>query len=653
MNNREIVISLFCGGRGSATIIREFIRHPTIRLNLLVNAYDDGLSTGKLREFIPGMLGPSDFRKNLSYLLDFFSTNQYTLEEFLEYRLPLALEPEDFEGLRTFVDHPTNWNALHTELRLLLQALDNDLRDSLLEYLRLFFTYQAQQKQTFDLRDCSMGNLLFAGAYLKNNRDFNRAMAELATLFKSQAYLFNVTQGENRALTALKEDGQVMWREEQIVGAQSAVRILDLFLFKSVLRKDQLTELNRLSLDDKYNYLHQLDSRPLLAPQAREALITSDMIVFGPGTQFSSLLPSYMTKGVAEAIDNSRAKLKAFVVNLTRDHDIQDFNANDLIDKALYYLGDNNNRKGLITHALYDRDCQNMENGVRLNTSKLISGCYKDALVISDHFANPVHPCVHSGNAVVHKLLQLHHEAEAGMDYQVLDIYIDLQKRSLARKLLWQEFLELDWKRYFSKVRLIVNGTNLPASTLPGYLEVVSVNHDSLFSEVDIFLDWVKNGNSQFLVTLTGDGEYRLQDVLRTIAVLKSSSFGAVHGSRNQSRKQLVSSMKSAYGESVLVYWLSWFGAFITSALFALRYQVIFSDPLTGFRAYSRNCVVAPVSEAFIQKPPSTATGIAKILIRHAIEIAEVPVLYRTFQGFTDVKWRLRRGLKNAWGLLF
>ena len=65
-----IKVVLFCGGRGSASIIRSLIQLPSVDLSLLINAYDDGLSTGDLRAFIPGMLGPSDFRKNLSYLID-------------------------------------------------------------------------------------------------------------------------------------------------------------------------------------------------------------------------------------------------------------------------------------------------------------------------------------------------------------------------------------------------------------------------------------------------------------------------------------------------------------------------------------------------------------------------------------------------------
>ena len=55
-------IVLFCGGRGSTALIKEIARWPDANLSLIVNAYDDGLSTGAIRRAIPGFLGPSDFR---------------------------------------------------------------------------------------------------------------------------------------------------------------------------------------------------------------------------------------------------------------------------------------------------------------------------------------------------------------------------------------------------------------------------------------------------------------------------------------------------------------------------------------------------------------------------------------------------------------
>src|ERR1700741_2474448 len=100
--SRRIV--LFCGGRGSATIIRALLGQSDVELTLLVNAYDDGLSTGTLRNFIPGMLGPSDFRKNLSYLFGDFSQTQYALSSLMEYRL--SGDQAEIEKLARFASSP-------------------------------------------------------------------------------------------------------------------------------------------------------------------------------------------------------------------------------------------------------------------------------------------------------------------------------------------------------------------------------------------------------------------------------------------------------------------------------------------------------------------------------------------------------------------
>ena len=80
-------VVLCSGGRGTASIASALVNHDQVKLTSIVNAYDDGLSTGTLRNFIPGMLGPSDFRKNLSYLFGNYSHAQYALKSLMEYRL--------------------------------------------------------------------------------------------------------------------------------------------------------------------------------------------------------------------------------------------------------------------------------------------------------------------------------------------------------------------------------------------------------------------------------------------------------------------------------------------------------------------------------------------------------------------------------------
>jgi hypothetical protein len=89
-------------------------------------------------------------------------------------------------------------------------------------------------------------------------------------------------------------------------------------------------------------YLTALSRVPRLNPEAREAIAHADMIVYWPGTQHSSLFPSYLTDGLAEAILDSRARRKVLVMNAWKDNDIHNESAYSLVDKFLWFMS----RKG-------------------------------------------------------------------------------------------------------------------------------------------------------------------------------------------------------------------------------------------------------------------------------------------------------------------
>jgi len=178
------------------------------------------------------------------------------------------------------------------------------------------------------------------------------------------------------------------------------------------------------------------------------------------------------------------------------------------------------------------------------------------------------------------------------------------------------------------------------------------VQYPGLFSDVDVFHDWLENGDSEFLVTLTGDGEYRLSDLLLGTQVCDSGVFGAVFGSRTQSRRQFRSSLRAAYGERGILYYISWLAAFVFTAVFGLRFRVILSDPLTGFRMYRRSRLNDGVRAAMQGSGVRTTAGITRLLVSNHVEIAEIPVSYRTFDNFTKPVWRLWRGVRNLLGAL-
>ncbi len=610
-------IVLFCGGRGSATIIRALLRRTDIDLTLLVNAYDDGLSTGALRNFIPGMLGPSDFRKNLSYLLGNYSDAQYALKSLMEYRLPGG--PAETSRLAQFArdnDHSTLDEPMKGWFALLSPPLSLQVRG----LLHRFFDHAAGS--AFDYRDCSLGNLVFAGAYLARGNDFNAAAAEVGNLVGSRAHLLNVSEEYNRILVGLKQDGTFLSCEAEIVGPQSAAPISDLYLLEAPLTAEELQTLSGFDQIGKNAYLAQRDALPVLLAAAAEALAHADIILYGAGTQHSSLLPSYRI--ARDALHASPAPVKAMVMNLDSDHDIQGLSASDVVDRALAYGAPVSD---ILLNEAMDR----------LPAGALVGDSYRGARIVRGAFATPFRSNVHNGSAIVEAALALHDDAPTTS----VEIFACIHNRSVAGDEIVEEFLETDWGS--SPVQLTLNHV-----TQKDAGPVATVHLDGMFPDSGYFRDWLKHGNSDYLVLMTGDGGYRFRDVQAILALMeRQPSLGGVFGSRTQSRRQFITSIQAAYGEHRVLYWLGKVAAFFLSQLFYLRTGVIVSDPLTGLRVFRRQRLAGLPAKA-----SDAPLAIVRQMVRHGVEIAELPVLYRTFSGFTDPYWRIRRGLRNLMGLL-
>jgi 2-phospho-L-lactate transferase/gluconeogenesis factor (CofD/UPF0052 family) len=375
-------VVLFCGGRGSATIIRALLRQPGIELTLLVNAYDDGQSTGALRSFIPGMLGPSDFRKNLSWLLSDASNAPYA--SLMEYRFPASTGMAEIETLARFT-RSNDPDLLEPPLKDWFAQLPPALSARLRALLGRFFDHAVGT--AFDYRDCSLGNLVFAGAYLVQGNDFNAAVAEVSGLVGSWAHLLNVAESQNRVLVGLKADGTLLASEAEIVGPQSPVPISDLYLLKQPLTEQDRRELAARDTEGKRAFLAARNDTPRLSPEASQALGQADVILYGPGTQHSSLLPSYRI--AARALAASPARVKALVVNLDNDHDIQGLSAGDIVDRVIAYGAP-------VTDILVDENA-------RLPAPH--GNSHHGARVVRSAFAQAANPGQHDGDAVLRYLM--------------------------------------------------------------------------------------------------------------------------------------------------------------------------------------------------------------------------------------------------------
>ena len=255
--------------------------------------------------------------------------------------------------------------------------------------------------------------------------------------------------------------------------------------------------------------------------------------------------------------------------------------------------------------------------------------------MIRSAFATPARPQVHNGSAVARRVLGL----RAQRATPSVEIFADILGRSVASDELVEEFLETDWTGVTAHLTL-----NHVTGTGAG-----SVNLDGLFPETAYFRDWLARGSSDYLVLMTGDGAYRFADVLAIIRLLEQQqSLGGVFGSRTQSRRQFITSVRAAYGENRLLYWLGQGGGVFSQ-------RIVLSAHRRDFLRSADRASRVPAAGAMPAWRPSRAMRRCRScasLIRDGVEVAELPVLYRTFSGFTDPNWRVRRGLHNLASLL-
>ena len=207
MEKKKVI--LFCGGSGSETIIKYFLDQNDIKLTLLVNAFDDGKSTGTLRENIPGLLGPSDFRKNLSYLVNLFSDEQRNIKKLFEYRFGKSIFIEDF-----FLSIK-NFKNINKYLPNEINFLQKKTKNKILDYL--YVSAEFLISKNIDLLDFSLGNLIFVGIFLREKKNFNLALKKFTTFVNANVEILNISNNENRWLVGVNNKNEIILDEPNLV----------------------------------------------------------------------------------------------------------------------------------------------------------------------------------------------------------------------------------------------------------------------------------------------------------------------------------------------------------------------------------------------------------------------------------------------------
>jgi 2-phospho-L-lactate transferase/gluconeogenesis factor (CofD/UPF0052 family) len=657
----RINVVLFSGGSGTRSITDALLKHHQISLRILINAYDDGLSTGRLRRFLPGMLGPSDVRKNINRLMPTAERSQRCLKLISDYRLPVAISRAEALSLigcivaRDYAPLPEQIGSACPQL----VCWQERRMSSFLGTFREYFLEQEARGRSFDFTDCALGNLLFAGCYLEQGRDFNRAIEAFSEFYEVAGdVLLNITLGENLFLVAEKENGAVLRNEADIVAAQDETKISELYLVDEDQYFGRIESADREPQEGWKALLESAHRVPRMNPRAAQALADADVIIYGPGTQHSSLFPSYMTEGVAEAIAcNSKAD-KVFIGNIHRDFDIQGDDAGDLARKLLNAMS----RKGqtpvewldIVSHFFVqgtDETTVGKANYVPFDRSRFSFPL--ETVKVRDWEEQGGR---HSGGYVLDELRQIVQsriDIELAQVHHLVSIVIPVLDEAATIESVLKSITALDFQDLgLNKEVILVDGGSTDA-TLEQARSVRNVKICSLapgqFGRGAAMRMGISKARGNLIVFFPGDNEYRPEDVCEVVRSLVRPGFRAVLGTRAVKCTDLSQSLKDIYGDNWKLYLTSKYGGILLSVLTLLLYNRYVTDVLSSLKGFDAQLLHSLNLES---SGIDLETEIVSKLSRRREYMFEMPVEYKPRTREQGKKIRAGDGLKALFALI-
>jgi len=396
-------VTIINGGRGAAALIPVLLSYQTLNLSSVVNAYDDGKSTGEIRRFF-GMLGPSDIRKVQQLMLPSNDLDYLNNIKLFQYRFPSDYEYEKINNLILKFIETKDFSIFDINLKNL--NVINTLHTFITEFYENLKIIEYINNKKFDYSDCSLMNCIYAGAFLKFSRNIETATLYIEKLFNLRGRVIPTTI-ENKILVALRENGEMLYSESEIVELRSNVNIEKIFLVDKI--PDKLI-FDNLDINNKRKYLNNHHCYVAISDYVTSSLNIADIIIYAAGTQHSSLYPTYLTKGFAQSIADNKNALKIFISNIGADYETPSYKASDYIIGAFNYLNLSDNRNysmnELFDVALFNNSQNFQDNSyVYLDIDKLKNLPVK---IILDNFESSQDSGKHNGEKVINLILDLY-----------------------------------------------------------------------------------------------------------------------------------------------------------------------------------------------------------------------------------------------------
>lgn len=642
-----VSVVVFSGGRGSQVFSDELIRDPSVALTLAINGYDDGASTGEVRRVLGDSLGPSDFRKNASRLARALGTCPPSHVDLLDLRLPTPCDAA--EVTRLAHDLRRNPDRLSPFGGPLL-ALETDFAHCVARLIEGFSASVAPEEH-FGWADCSLGNLVFAGSYLEAGRRFSSAVADYCALLGvPEGMIEDVTCGEDAHLVALDDEGSFLASEGEIVDSRHPRRIAEIFLIDRPPTVAEIQALDGAGPAAVRVFCEQRRCIPAVNPRLVQRLAAADLIIYAPGTQNSSLFPTYMIPGIGVAIAENLRATKLLITNLKEDAETQDSSAVDLIEGAIFYLREKNRHSHpipcLITHYMVN-DPERIDEETPYIPLGRLESLEDPRLVRIGHYEDG-----ESGR----------HNARALLTPFIATIVRHRTPLRIAVLFLGTSSLDRINQSIFEMLRAGIEDQRLSmglyywsadefvspfSSALPYRLRRLGPDPDRASSGL---ADALEEDEPDYVILFDSAGMYRGEDIANLAALLANRRLDAVWGSRRLSIRDIHHSYRRRYRGRRLMGAISYLGSHLLSLAYLLLYGRYVSDTLSGVRAlraeYLRRSSV-DLSDVCANH------RLLSLVLRNQGALFESPVQFFPVYP-TDVEpTGIRAGLKALWTILW
>lgn len=298
---------LFFSGGSALNGVSRVLKNYTHNSIHLVTPFDSGGSSAKLRQAF-NMPSVGDLRSRLVALADETVTGHPEVYDLMTHRFSLKAKNRDLlRQLESMIKgrHP------------LVEPVSNPIRRIIRNHLGYFHD---AMPASFDLRGASIGNLVLTGGYLNNHEHLDPVIFLFERLVGVQGVVRAVVN-DNFHLSAELKDGHRVIGQHLITGKEV-----------SPLR----SPVKRLSLSASLERHTPVESH--LRKKNHKLIQEAELIVYPPGSFYSSLVANLLPRGVGGSIAENHCP-KVYVPNLGVDPEQLGMGLDDTIRQLMHYLG--------------------------------------------------------------------------------------------------------------------------------------------------------------------------------------------------------------------------------------------------------------------------------------------------------------------------